>query len=103
MGSVYFHFARQHDHFSLWQGFSDPIGTGIQFFHFNGAKPVTEFTGIIGFSGYITAMQWDKSNHLYAINGASGNVHVYTATSTSVVEAPGSPYPIGAEGILVAP
>ena len=60
------------------------VGTGIQFFHFNGANPITKFTGIIGLSGYITAMQWDKSNHLYAINGASGNLHVYTVTISSV-------------------
>jgi hypothetical protein len=79
------------------------VGTGIQFFHFNGARPLTDFTGIIGSSGYITTMQWDKSNHLYAINGATGKVHVYTVTTTSVVEAAGSPYSIGAEGLVVAP
>jgi hypothetical protein len=33
----------------------------------------------------------DKGNHLYALNGVSGRLHVYTATSTSVVEAPGPP------------
>jgi hypothetical protein len=66
--------------------------TGVQFFHFNGAKPITEFTGIIGTSGFIAAMAWDNSNHLYAINGASGNLHVYDATTTSVKEVSGSPY-----------
>jgi hypothetical protein len=50
--------------------------TGIQFFHFNGIKPITEFTGIIGTSGFITTMAWDKDNHLYAINGATGRLHV---------------------------
>jgi len=78
------------------------LGTGIQFFHFNGAGPVTKFTGIIGSSGYITTMQWDKSNHLYAINGAAGKVHVYTVTTTSVEEAAGSPYSVGATGLVVA-
>ncbi|MGA2539340.1 MAG: hypothetical protein ABSF53_25265, partial [Terracidiphilus sp.] len=78
------------------------VGTGIQFFHFNGAKPITKFTGIIGLSGSITTMQWDKSNHLYAINGATGNVHIYTVTTTSVVEVPGSPYSVGATGLVVA-
>jgi hypothetical protein len=68
------------------------VGTGTQFYHFNGAAPITPFTGIIGTSGYITAMAWDKDNHLYALNGASGRLHVYTATKTSVVESPGSPY-----------
>jgi len=77
------------------------IGSGIQFFHFNGAAPITKFTGIVGTSGSITAMQWDHSNHLYAINGASGNVHVYTVTTTSVVEAPGSPYAANSSGGLV--
>jgi hypothetical protein len=67
-------------------------GTGIQFFHFNGANPPTAFTGIIGISGSILTMAWDKDNHLYAINGASGRLHVYTATATTVVETPGSPY-----------
>jgi outer membrane protein assembly factor BamB len=66
--------------------------TGVQFFHFNGAKPITEFTGIIGTSGFITAMAWDKDNHLYAINGATGRLHVYEATTTSVKEVSGSPY-----------
>jgi len=66
--------------------------TGIQFFHFNGAKPITEFTGIIGTSGFITTMSWDKDNHLYAINGATGRLHVYEATTKSVKEVSGSPY-----------
>jgi hypothetical protein len=67
-------------------------GTGIQFFHFNGAAPITSFTGVIGTSGYISTMAWDKDNHLYALNALSGRLHVYTATSTGVVEAAGSPY-----------
>jgi hypothetical protein len=67
-------------------------GTGIQFFHFNGAAPVTSFTGVIGTSGFISAMSWDGDNHLYALNELSGRLHVYTTTSSTVVEAPGSPY-----------
>jgi hypothetical protein len=78
-------------------------GTGIQIFHFNGSSPITKFTGVIGSSGYISALQWDKNNHLYAINGATGNLHVYTVTKTSVVEASGSPYTIGASGLVVVP
>jgi hypothetical protein len=35
---------------------------------------------------------WDKSNHLYALS--QNALHVYDATSTSVKEAPGSPYSI---------
>jgi hypothetical protein len=73
------------------------VGTGIQFFHFNGAQPITPFTGIIGNYGstsnaYITTMAWDKANHLYAMDGRSGKLHVYTITTKGVVEAPGSPY-----------
>ena len=77
------------------------VGSGIQFFHFNGAEPVTKFTGTIGTTGKIVSMQWDNSNHLYAVNGASGKLHVYTVTPASVVEAAGSPYAIGAEGVTV--
>jgi hypothetical protein len=78
-------------------------GTGVQFYHFNGAKPITEFTGIIGTSGYISRMSWDKSNHLYAINGGTGNLHIYEVTTTSAHEVPGSPYviPSGATNALV--
>jgi hypothetical protein len=67
-------------------------GTGIQFFHFNGANAITPFTGVIGTSGYISTMSWDAANHLYALNAKSGKLHVYTASSSGVVEAPGSPY-----------
>lgn len=78
-------------------------GTGVQIFHLNGPDPITEFTGVIGTSGYIGYLQWDKSNHLYAVNEASRTLHVYTVTTTSAVEAPGSPYAIGASanGLVV--
>lgn len=76
-------------------------GTGVQIFHFNGSKPITKFTGVIGTSGYVSDLQWDKSNHLYAINGASGNLHVYTVTTSSAVEATGSPYAVGGTHLAV--
>jgi hypothetical protein len=50
-----------------------PVGTGLQFYNFNGAAPITKFTGIMGTSGFISTMAWDSSNNLYAINGATGN------------------------------
>jgi hypothetical protein len=78
-------------------------GTGVQIFHFNGSSPITKFTGVIGTSGYISDLQWDKSNHLYAINGATGNLHVYTITTTSAVEAAGSPYAVGGTHLAVVP
>ena len=72
------------------------VGTGVQFFHFNGANPITTFTGVIGTStssgDSISTMSWDSSNHLYAIDNKSGELHVFTVTSSGVVEAPGSPY-----------
>ncbi|MGA2539264.1 MAG: hypothetical protein ABSF53_24880 [Terracidiphilus sp.] len=71
------------------------IGTGIQFFHFNGADPITTFTGVIGESGEIVSMAW-SGNTLYAVNNASGKLHVYDVSTTKVVEAAGSPYSLGA-------
>jgi hypothetical protein len=78
-------------------------GTGVQIFHFNGSKPITKFTGVIGISGYVSDLQWDKSNHLYAINAATGNLHVYTITKTTAVEVTGSPYAAGGTHLVVVP
>jgi WD40 repeat protein len=66
-------------------------GTGVAFFHFNGASPLTPFTGIIGTSGSITLMAWDSDGRLYAQNSESGKLHVYEATTSAVKELPGSP------------
>jgi hypothetical protein len=72
-------------------------GNGVQFFHFDGGKPITPFTGVIGVSGYITEMSWDTDGHLYAQNGASGKMHVYDVTTKEAKELSGSPtkIPIG--------
>jgi hypothetical protein len=67
------------------------IGTGVQVFHFNGAKPITPFTGIIGTSGYVTQVAWDNDGHLYALNAGEGEMHVYNVTSAKVKETAGSP------------
>jgi hypothetical protein len=67
-------------------------GRSLQFFHFNGADPITPLTTVTGKSGWFTTMAWDSSNHLYVLNGQSGRLHVYTVSSSSVVEASGSPY-----------
>jgi hypothetical protein len=67
-------------------------GSTLQFFHFNGSEPITPFTEVTDKSDTFGAMAWDNSNHLYALNSVSGKLHVYTVTSTDVVEAPGSPY-----------
>jgi WD40 repeat protein len=75
-------------------------GTGIQFFHFNGAGSITTFTGVIGGSGAIISMAW-SGNTLYAVNNASGKLHVYDVSTTKVVEAAGSPYSLGALSVFV--
>lgn len=67
------------------------IGTGVALYHFNGAKPITPFTNVIGDSGYVQYMAWDNSGHLYAVNGASGRLHVYTVTSKGITESKDSP------------
>jgi hypothetical protein len=40
---------------------------GLQIFHFNGANPITKFTGLLT-SNQIIQMFWDNANHLYAIS-----------------------------------
>ena len=67
-------------------------GQSLQFFHFNGAQPITPLAEVVGKSGWFTTMAWDSSNHLYVLNGLSGKLHVYTVNTSSVVEASGSPY-----------
>jgi hypothetical protein len=68
---------------------------GLQIFHFNGASPITHYTGLLT-TDQIDQVFWDNSNHLYAVgypvDNSPGRLHVYTATPTSVIEAPGSPY-----------
>jgi hypothetical protein len=65
---------------------------GIQLYHFNGASPVTPYTGIIGeSSGHVGEIEWDNDNHIYAMNDSSHKLHIYTATPTSVKEVAGSP------------
>ena len=66
-------------------------GTGVQVYHFNGAKPITPFTWIIGTSGYVTQVAWDNYGHLYALNAGEGEMHVYNVTSAKVKETAGSP------------
>lgn len=66
-------------------------GTGVAFYRFNGANPITAITGVIGESGQITRMGWDDDDHLYAQNEESGKLHVYAATTSGAKELPGSP------------
>lgn len=80
---------------------------GLQVFHFNGAAPITHYSGLLT-TDPINEMFWDKDNHLYAItgvfNGKVNRLHVFTVTPTEYREAPGSPYTInGPQYIIVQP
>lgn len=65
----------------------------MQIFHFNGANPITKFTGVLT-RDQIDQLFWDNANHLYAVSGTSGKLFVWTVTSTGVTPAPGSPHSI---------
>ncbi len=80
---------------------------GLQVFHFNGAAPITAYTGLLT-SDPISEMFWDNDNHLYAITGVFNSslnyLHVFTVTPTGYREAPGSPYTItGPRYVIVQP
>jgi hypothetical protein len=78
---------------------------GLQVFHFNGASPITHFTGLLA-SGVFNQFRWDNNNHLYAINSTDGKLYVFTVTPESAVQEPGSPYTIpdgGAGSLIVQP
>jgi hypothetical protein len=80
---------------------------GLQVFHFNGANPITSYTGLLT-TDPISQMFWDNDNHLYAItrvyDGSAGNLHVFTITPRGYREAPGSPYTIsGPQYVIVQP
>ena len=76
---------------------------GLQIFHFNGASPITKYTGLLTTST-IDKIYWDNSNHLYAISGSAGKLYVFTITPTSYSQASGSPYSVGTPvGLIVQP
>jgi len=76
---------------------------GLQLFHFNGASPITHYTGLLT-TDPIAQMFWDNNDHLYAISQTSGKLFVYTITPTGHQEAPGSPYTISSpDAIIVQP
>ena len=76
---------------------------GLQIFHFNGANPITKFTGRLT-SSPIDQVFWDNANHVYAISRKAGKLVVYTVTSTGVTQAPGSPHAItSVENLIVLP
>jgi hypothetical protein len=73
---------------------------GLQVFHFNGANPITQDTGLLT-SDPVAQMFWDNNDHLYAISTSSAKLHVFTVTPTTVAEAPGSPYSIASPENLI--
>jgi hypothetical protein len=76
---------------------------GLQVFHFNGADPITRYTGLLT-NDVISQIFWDNDNHLYAISQTSGELFVFTVTPTNHGQAPGSPYAItGAMNLIVLP
>jgi hypothetical protein len=76
---------------------------GLQIFHFNGANPITRYTGLLTKSE-IDQMFWDDDSHLYALSRSAGKLFVFTITPTSVGQAPGSPYAISnPQNITVLP
>jgi hypothetical protein len=76
---------------------------GLQVFHFNGAKPITDYTGLLT-TDSIDQLFWDNNNHLYAISRQFGNLFVFTVTPLGYSQAPGSPHPIVAnQNLIVLP
>jgi hypothetical protein len=73
---------------------------GLQVFHFNGANPITRFTGLLT-RNEIDQLFWDNSNHLYAISRKAGKLYVYTVTSSGATQAPGSPHTIASPANLI--
>jgi hypothetical protein len=81
------------------------LGTnGLQVFHFNGADPITPYSGTLT-TAPIDELHWDNSNHLYALSNSTNKLYVYTITPTSITAAPGSPYTINssANALVVVP
>jgi hypothetical protein len=68
---------------------------GFELFAFNGASPITKIGSLVP-SNPVTQMAWDKAGHLYVLTTSS--LFVYTATSTGVKEAAGSPYTLSGSG-----
>ena len=76
---------------------------GFQIFHFNGANPITKFTGLLT-GNTIDQIFWDSANHVYAISLKAGKLFVWTVTSTGATRAPASPHSIpNVQNLIVLP
>ncbi|HEY2914495.1 MAG TPA: hypothetical protein VGK21_14120, partial [Candidatus Angelobacter sp.] len=71
-------------------------GFGLEIFHFNGANPITPFTGLLTKDQIeqFGQMAWDNENNLYALSQSGNKLSVFTVTATNAGPAPGSPYMI---------
>jgi hypothetical protein len=56
--------------------------SGLQVFHFNGAGPITAYTGLMS-TAEMDSIFWDNDNHLYAIGNSTNKLAVFTVTPTS--------------------
>ena len=73
---------------------------GLQVFHFQGAGPITPYTGLLA-TDEVDQIFWDNDNHLYAIGQAAGKLFVFAVTPTSNSPAAGSPYSIASPTDIV--
>jgi hypothetical protein len=83
-----------------------PESIGLEIFHFNGAAPVTAYSGLLLRGVDFEQVKWDSENHLFALSYGGAKLYVYTVMPTSIKEAPGSPYnlpksPYGTRGMVV--
>jgi hypothetical protein len=86
-----------------WSGKLLAVGGsgGLEVFHFNGADPITPYTGLLT-TDPIVEVSWDSDNHLYAISESAGKLYVFAVTPTSVKQMPGSPHSVsGAQDLVI--
>jgi hypothetical protein len=76
-------------------------GGGFQIFHFNGASPLTQLTGLQRGTDDIGQTAWDDDNHFYTLDFFGGQLRVFTVTPTSFSEDPGSPVNANGGAIVV--
>jgi hypothetical protein len=68
---------------------------GFELFKFDGGNPITKIDSLVA-SDPVTEVGWDKAGHLYVLTTSS--LYVYTATTSGVQQAPGSPYALSGSG-----
>ena len=84
----------------------DPSGTylavagqaGIQMYQLSQAGLLTAIGSVVQGSAAFLSVQWDTSNHLYAITNTG--LYVFNSNAGVLTLAPGSPYPLSDAGSL---